>query len=263
MIELLSTAFALVFVAATAVFFVGLYRKDNSKMDIAYGLIFIFAALGLYATEPLSTIPQQLLTALVVLWGTRLSLRIYLKNRGKPEDFRYAKWREEWMEEGTLYFVLRSYAQIYLLQSAVIFVVLLPVILVHWSAAPTLPLAGVLGAFVWLFGFSIESVADIQLDRFLKREKKPGEIMESGLFRYSRRPNYFGEALQWWGIALISASVLPAPYSYIVYLSPITITYILLYVTGPMLERKMCENPNYREYAKRTNYFIPWPRKEK
>jgi steroid 5-alpha reductase family enzyme len=254
-------------ILVTSVFLIAQFKQDNSIMDIVYGPLFILAG-GLCAwllTSP-STLTLIILT-LTTLWGTRLGVRIYRKNHGQPEDARYAAWRTAWSERGRLYFILRSYVQVNLLQGIVIVIVSLPFIIsltspdTSFANLSHLSITLPLGAFVFFVGLSLETIADWQLDRFIARKKAGTEtatLMTTGLFRYSRRPNYFGETLIWWGLAIM---VLPLPYGYLALLSPLTITYIVTQVTGPMLEKLFLERypEDYRAYQRRTSYFIPLP----
>lgn len=265
-----SLIFSLVLlIVVTVVFLLAQYKDDNSIMDIVYGPIFtVTAALTLWLTDSASTL-SFLLIGLVGLWSARLGIRIWRKNHGQPEDVRYATWREEWKKRGDWYFILRSYSQINLLQGSIIFFVSTPLILsIAFGSAVPLGLHSWLvwlGIAVYAGGLTFEAVADYQLDRFIARKKagsEPAILMKKGLFRYSRRPNYFGETLVWWGIALC-ASVLP--FGYLAFISPLLITFIVTKVTGPMLENVFLKrNPEeYRQYMKETNYFIPLPTRAK
>lgn len=242
------------------IFIVASLIKDNSIMDIAYGPAFLVGALGsMYITQ--HTTPLSLLiTAMICIWSIRLCVRIWRKNHGKPEDPRYAAWRSEWTKKGTGYFYLRSYVQIYLLQGSIIVLVGLPFIISLTDTANTLHLWAYIGIAISIFGLLYESIADWQLDRFLARKRagtEPATLMTTGLFRFSRRPNYFGETLVWWGLAI---TVLPLPLGYLALISPLLITYIVTQVTGPMLEKIFLEKypKEYQVYMKQTSYFIPW-----
>ena len=192
------------------------------------------------------------------VWGIRLSYRIYQKNKGKPEDFRYTSWRNEWTKKGHVYFLIRSYLQIFILQGFIISIVLLPFTLSLASPKDSLTLLGV-GLLLWVLGFFFEAVGDYQLDTFIKDKNKTSTIMKTGLWKYTRHPNYFGESTMWWGIAILAFS---STNSLVVFLSPILITYLLLFVSGiPMLEKKWKGNPEWEDYAKRTNSFLPWAQK--
>lgn len=248
-------------VYVTIVFCIAQWQRDNSVMDIAYGPAFFMSALGtLWWTGTVLFLPL-LITGGLALWSTRLALRIYRKNHGKPEDARYAAWRTAWTQRGQLYFVTRSYIQINLLQGIIIWLVALPFIIALTS--PTLISLPFLlaGIVVYAIGLGYESIADYQLDQFLSRKRagtEPALLMTTGLFRFSRRPNYFGETLVWWGLAIM---VLPLPFGYCALISPLLITYIVTKVTGPMLEALFLQKypAEYRAYMNTTNYFIPGP----
>ena len=242
-------------VIVTVLFIVAVYKKDNSIIDIFYGLIFVTVALFTFFFLSTGHVIAALVSVLTVVWGVRLSGRMYLKNRGKAEDQRYAPWRESWMQKGKAYFYLRSYGQVLLLKGLIFFLVSLPIVLVNTAFAMEWNAFVSLGLALWCVGFLFESIADFQLDTFLKNPDNHGRIMTSGLFRYSRRPNYFGESLMWWGIAVIAFS---EPLHWIAFVSPAIITYIMYAVTGPLTEEMWEGNDEYRAYRRVTNYFIPW-----
>jgi len=256
---------SIVFSIVTIVYLIAQIKHDNSIMDIAYGPTFALAAWGTILVAGNATPLAVLIATLITIWATRLGVRIWRKNHGKPEDARYAAWRTAWLERGRSYFLIRSYLQINLFQGLIIVVIATPFI-IALSAGPQLgSMYTVLGTLLMLFGLTYESIADWQLDRFLARKRvgtEPASIMTSGLFRYSRRPNYFGESLIWFGLALIAW---PLPYGYLALISPFLITYIVTKVTGPMLERIFIEKypEAYGEYMRTTSYFIPWPARKK
>lgn len=239
----------------TGLYVLSLVLKNNGVADIGYGVgVMVVVSTALYLAPPVS-VWVTVLGALPFVWGARLALRIFRKNYGKPEDFRYKAWREEW---GTTFW-WRSYLQVYLLQGAVIFLVALPVTLtvLFPAEAPTQWLVAV-GVVLWLIGFFFETVGDAQLDAFIKNPENKGKIMMSGLWKYSRHPNYFGESTMWWGIALMSLGLSAFPlYGFI---SPVLITYFLLYVSGvPMLEKRWEGNPEWEAYKARTSVIVPLP----
>ena len=247
----------------SVIFFIAQFKKDNSIIDILYGLGFIITAYTLMlekmggAILPSSSV---VILILITLWGIRLSLRIFIKNKGKPEDFRYATWRTQWMRKGIAYYYARSYLQIFILQGCIISLVLLPFTLSLTTTAPP-DYRIVIGILIWILGFVIESVGDRQLDRFIKSKAvNKGTIMQTGLWKYSRHPNYFGESMMWFGIACISLST---GASYLVLLSPFLITYLLLFVSGiPLLEKKWEGIPEWEVYKRTTSAFIPLPKKK-
>ena len=254
----LSIYSTIVVMLVTAVFLLAHIIRDNSIMDIWYGPIYALATwTTLFLTD--SANPTTITIAfLVSLWALRLGSRILRKNWGKPEDARYAKWREAWQKRGTLYRIVRTYLQVNLLQGIVIALVSLPLILVLANTSTSGPLVW-LGILVFAFGLTYETVADWQLDAFLARKRAGTEtatIMKTGLFRYSRRPNYFGEATVWFGFFIVGLST---PWGIIGLISPLLIAYIMTRVTGPMLENIFLEKypEKYGDYVASTNYFFP------
>lgn len=246
------------------IFFVARMFHDNSVMDIVYGPAFLISTAGAAAiTETFDLLPAIVISC-IGAWAIRLGSRIFRKNFGKPEDARYAKWRSEWMKKGRKYFLIRSYLQVNLLQVAIIWVVALPAIIaLSFPSEDHFPFL-LVGFLVFVFGLGYETIADLQLDRFIAHKKagtEPATLMTKGLFRFSRRPNYFGETLVWWGLTLM---VLPVPFGWIAIVSPILITYIVTKVTGPMLEANFLEKypEEYQRYIDTTNYFIPGPPKK-
>jgi steroid 5-alpha reductase family enzyme len=236
----------------TVLFLVALRRKDNSIADVAWGTGFIIVALSTLILCGSFSPRQLIVTGLVLIWGLRLSIRIFLRNRGKGEDERYRKWRKEWGKT----FVIRSYFQVFLLQGGVLLLNITPVLFINTYAAGNPGFLDMLGVLVWILGFGFESVSDWQLDMFIKNPDNRGRIMEQGLWRYSRHPNYFGEVTMWWGIYIIA---LPVPWGWVSIIGPLTISYIILFVSGvPMTERFMQDNPAFADYKRRTSAFIPW-----
>lgn len=249
-IALLLGAFLLV------VFGLALFLENNSIIDIVYGPLFVIALWSLALFWEHWSDRQWLLIVLITLWGLRLGLRILRKNWRKPEDFRYHAWREAWTKRGMLYFFFRSLTQIYLLQGMVVLIVLAPVLLTFSQAQAPLMWFNYFGAGLWLIGFFFEAVGDWQLDRFIRNPDNQGKIMTSGLWRYTRHPNYFGESTMWWGIFLL---VLGLPLSPLALVSPLLITFLLLKVSGiPMLEARFAGRPDWEEYKRKTSAFLPW-----
>lgn len=249
----------IIFTMSTLIFLYSAYKEDMSVMDIAYGPLF---AIGAWSAMVITEgyYPLALLVAtLITLWAARLGIRIWRKNHGKPEDARYAAWRQTWMRQGRQYFLMRSYLQVNLFQGLIICIIALPFIVTLSAGDAHGTWQTAVGALLMLFGLGYETTADWQLDRFLARKRagtEPASIMTAGLFHYSRRPNYFGEVLIWVGLATMAY---PLPYGEWAVLSPLLIWYIVTRVTGPMLEKIFLEKYplDYRAYMARTNYFIP------
>lgn len=245
-------AISVVLVFMTAVFVLAMSLKDNSIVDVAYGLAFLLACWAAFLGHGSGHPRQLLVLALVTLWGTRLAVHIFLRKAGEGEDFRYRQWREAWGKT----FVWRSFLQIFMLQGAVVLLVALPILLVINNPGRALGMLDLWGAVVWLFGFSFEAVGDWQLLQFKKAPANRGRIIQTGLWRFTRHPNYFGEATLWWGLFLIALNV---PYGALALASPVLIDALLLKVSGiPMLEAKYRGNPEFEAYKQRTNAFFPW-----
>jgi len=241
----------------TALFVVALVRKDNSVADVGWGGGFIAVALLAFLSEPSWAFRRVLVVGLVVLWGLRLAGHIFLRNRARGEDFRYAAWRARWGK----WFVLRSYVQVFLLQGAFLLAISTPVLLALRETGGRPDAWAGVGTAVWTFGFLFEAAADLQLARFKRKPENKGRIITTGLWKYSRHPNYFGEAVLWWGIFLIAR---PVPGGWFGLIGPLTITLLLRFVSGvPMLERKYRGRPDFEDYAGRTNAFVPWPPKSR
>ncbi|MCW5908176.1 MAG: DUF1295 domain-containing protein [Chitinophagales bacterium] len=242
-----------IFCWMSGAFIVALIKKDNGIADIAWGLGFILVTWMVFELSATNFPKQRLLLFLVTIWGVRLSSYICIRNWGKPEDFRYANWRKEWGDKT----VINSFLRVFMLQGAVMFVMCLPIIIINATPKTThLGSFYVLGAVLWAIGFFIESIADYQMLCFKDNIAHKGHIMQKGLWKYSRHPNYFGEALLWWGIFL---TAVPSGYWYISIISPLLITYLLLKVSGvTMLEKKYEGNDAYTDYKRRTSAFIPW-----
>ncbi len=243
------------FVYMTLWFVVSLIKKRNDVADIGWGLGFILLAWVSYYISPEPGLRGLIVSILISIWGLRLASHIYLRNKGKTEDYRYKAWREEWGK----YFFIRSYLQVYLLQGFLLFLIVMPALLINNKPNEALDIYFYVGAIIWAIGFFFEAVGDMQLAKFLKDANNKGKLMQGGLWAYTRHPNYFGEVLGWWGIWIISIGASGAIVGLI---GPLTITLLILKVSGiPMLERKMKEHPDFAEYSRKTSMFIPLPRK--
>lgn len=253
-------AFVCLFIYMCGAFAVSLIHKNNGVADIAYGGGFVLVAWVSYLLgEP--GLASLIACVLVSVWALRLSTRIYRRNKGRPEDFRYAAWREAWGKT----FILRSFLQVYMLQGLVIFTVSLPVtVLALYGDTSGVSTVGWIAIAVWCIGFFFEAVGDWQLEQFIRNPANKGKLMTTGLWKYTRHPNYFGESVMWWGLALLAGSALGyTVLGLAAFIGPVLITYLLLKVSGvPMLEAKMKENPEWPAYEARTSVFIPLPPKK-
>jgi len=238
---------------------ISLAVKDSSIVDSFWGFGFVVVALTYYVLTPDGFAPRKLLLlALVAIWGLRLSLHVGYRNRGKGEDFRYAKWRQE---SGPRWWWL-SFFRVYLLQGVILWIVSAPLLAAQWSAVPAaLTVVDTLGVIVWIIGFAFEAGGDWQLMQFKRNPANRGKVLNTGFWRYTRHPNYFGDAAQWWGFWLIAA----AAGGWWTAFSPLLMTFLLVRVSGvALLEKTLKETrPAYREYMETTPAFFPWfPRKK-
>ena len=235
-----------------ALFFIyAVYKKDNSVVDVAWGTGFIIIAWYSLFAQGMYQPYHFLITLLVTVWGTRLSWHIYLRNHGKSEDPRYAAWRRQWV-----WVNVRSFFQVFVLQGAILLIIAYPIMFINSHVTPALGWYALAGMALWIFGFVFESIGDYQLKQFLSDARNRGRIMREGLWKYTRHPNYFGESCMWWGIFVIACGV---PGGWTTFVSPLLLTYLLLYVSGiPLAEQQLQNNPEFQAYARSTNAFFPW-----
>jgi len=256
---LLSTiwfAVALVFVYFVVFFIIAWFMKNNSIVDIGWGLGFVLVAYFCLFYSGNYNFRTILVTTLVTIWGLRLFYHIIRRNWGKPEDYRYANFRREWGK----WHDLRAFFQVFILQGLLTVLISASILIVSVSSQSGFKVYDFIGLAVWIIGFIFESVGDAQLKSFKSNPKNKGHVIQSGLWRYTRHPNYFGEATMWWGLFIIALSV---KFGYIAVISPITTTLFLLFVSGvPLLEEKYKDRPEFQQYAKVTSKFIPLPRKK-
>lgn len=255
-IQTIGIAALLITIIMCIVWLLSLLKRDMSIVDGFWGLGFIAVACHFaYRLNDLQ--PKQfLVTYLVCLWGMRLAIHIFYRNMGKGEDPRYQTFRKDW-KENTWWI---SLFKVFLLQGVLMLVISLSVLNVMTESADYLSPVNQIGVFLWLLGWIFESTADYQLLRFKKNPANKGRVMDQGLWRYSRHPNYFGEVCVWWGMFFISMG---SGYWFISILSPLLITYLLLKVSGvTLLEKRYEGNDKYAEYKRKTSSFFPLPPKK-
>lgn len=239
-----------------AFFLMAATAKTDKYTDLSYGSTFVIVALllGLAAGGPI----QLLNLAMVVLWGIRLSWFLYYRILKMKSDHRFDGIRENpW-----------TFARFWLLQAISIWIILWPTIWIldYKKVMVTGPTTWI-GVGMWLTGWLMEIFADIQKSAFRFNPANAGKFVNTGLWRYSRHPNYFGEMLCWWGIWVMALPYLK-DWAWLSTAGPVYITYLLLYVTGiPPLEKRYNElykdNPDYKEYKKNTSLLIPLPIKDR
>lgn len=244
---------AVVLTAMVLLWGVSLRLRDASIVDIFWGLGFVLVAWSVHVWTGSDTARAWLACVLVTVWGVRLAAHLALRNLGHGEDHRYSTMREKYGDR----FPLVSLGLVFLLQGGLIWIIALPVQVVHAPGA-TAPLGWIdmAGTLAFAVGLGFEWVGDVQLARFKRRPSSAGAVMDRGLWRYSRHPNYFGNFLLWWGLGVIGVST----GAWWTLVGPAVLTFLLLRVSGvSLLESTISERrPGYREYAERTSAFVPW-----
>jgi steroid 5-alpha reductase family enzyme len=238
----------------TLVWLASLVMRDASIIDVFWGLGFVVVAWVYLAAREARTLRGDVVVGLVTLWGLRLSLHILWRSRGRGEDYRYREMRER----NPATFPLRSLVTVFWLQAVLLWAISAPLFQVQRGAGPAgLVLLDVVGLLLFAVGFVFEAGGDWQLARFKRDPGNAGRVMDRGLWRYTRHPNYFGDAVVWWGFFCFAAAT---PGSWWTVYSPLLMTLLLMRVSGvTLLEKKLHETkPAYRRYAEETNAFFPW-----
>lgn len=232
---------------------VSLALRDASVIDPVWPLGFVAVAITAFIAGDGDEGRRLLILVLVAVWGLRLSGYLTWRNAGKGEDFRYQAMRAR---RGKNFWII-SLVTIFILQGVLMWVVSLPVQL---AAVPDRALGwlAVLGGVAWAVGVAFESIGDGQLARFTADPANRGKVLDTGLWRYTRHPNYFGDFMVWWGIFLIAAESGAGAWGFI---GPILMTVLLVKVSGAgLLEKDIAERrPGYAEYVRRTSGFLPRP----
>jgi steroid 5-alpha reductase family enzyme len=254
--EVLAMQAAAVGGAMVLLWLVSLPLRNASIVDIAWSLGFVAVAWIGLAAVPAVGPRSWLLAILTTVWGVRLAGYLAWRNLGKGEDKRYTAMRNSYGDS----FWIVSLGTVFLLQAALILVVSLPVQVGMFHPEPSAwPLVAAGGA-LWLVGFLFETVGDYQLARFKADPDNRGKVMDRGLWRYTRHPNYFGDFCVWWGLLLIAV---PDPEHLWIAVGPAVMSFLLLRVSGvTLLEKDLSRRPAYADYIRRTSAFFPRPPRE-
>jgi steroid 5-alpha reductase family enzyme len=249
----LAAALAVALGMMTLVWVVSLVKRDASIVDVFWGLGFVVVGGVYFATAERHGIRGYIVVAMVTLWGLRLSLHILWRNWGRGEDYRYRDMRER--NPGS--FPLRSLLTVFWLQALLLWAISTPLYQAQRPGIASLTPLDVLGLALFVVGFVFEAGGDWQLARFKGDPGNAGKVMDRGLWRYTRHPNYFGDAVVWWALFCFAVAT---PGGWWTVYSPAVMTLLLMRVSGvTLLERRLQETkPAYRAYAERTNAFFPW-----
>ena len=237
---------------------VSLILRNSSIVDIFWGTGFVVTAWIYFYLTPDGFVTRKLLVAsLATLWGLRLSIYILIRNWGHGEDFRYQIWRQESGKNWWWF----SFFKVFALQGFLMWVISIALLVAQFNPLPArLIWLDYFGLLVWAIGFYFEAVGDWPLRRFKANPDNQGKLLNTGVWGYTRHPNYFGDAAQWWCFYLIAA----AAGGFWSVFSPIIMTLLLLNVSGvSMLEKTLkTTKPGYQVYVETTNAFIPWFQKK-
>lgn len=255
MVATFGQALLVITAICVAAWILSLRLNDVSIVDSLWSLFFLAAAIVYTASVEAPGFHGILVLALTAIWALRLSIYITWRNHGEPEDHRYQKIRAN----NEPNFHIKSFYIVFLLQGVLALVISSPLYAAITGEPPSVPVA-VFATLLWLTGFFFEAVGDWQLNRFRERRGSRGDVLDTGLWRYTRHPNYFGEACIWWAFWLFAAG---SGGWWTIY-APLLMTFLLLKVSGvAMLEKTISERrPAYAEYIRRTSAFIPWPPKK-
>lgn len=256
--DLLLQGFGVIIGGLTVLWVLSLIIKDSSIIDIYWGFGFVLVvwfylhSLG----EEYQHSRNYIIAGLVSLWGLRLTIHLGIRNIGKPEDYRYQEWRREHGKRWWWW----SFFQVFLLQGAILWIVS-SVLLPALKQDAGFSMLDYIGIGIWAIGFFFEAVGDYQLTQFKKNPANKGKVMDKGLWKYTRHPNYFGDATLWWGFFFLALSY---PQGLFFIFSPLFMTLLLLKVSGvAMLEVKLKKSkPQYAEYIRKTSAFFPMPPKK-
>jgi steroid 5-alpha reductase family enzyme len=246
--------FVLLISLLTVLWIVSVIIKDASIVDIFWGMTFVVTNTYYFLTTGDFHTRKIILLVLVTLWGLRLSIFLAFRNIGKGEDYRYQEFRKKYGPERYWWF---SFFQVYLLQGIFSILVSITLLGAHFNTQSNdLNLLDYLGILVWLFGFIFEAGGDYQMTKFKKNPDSTGRVLNTGFWKYTRHPNYFGDSAVWWSYAIFSI----AAGSYWTIVGSFIMTFLLLKVSGVALLEKSLKagKPEYNDYIQKTNSFLPW-----
>ena len=253
----LTSAAVAIVVLMLGTWLLSLAIKNVSIVDIVWGLGFVVVAWVVRLRVDGLAARQNLLVAMTTIWGLRLATYLFLRNHGKEEDYRYRAMRKHWGPR----FNLIALGTVFGLQGVLMFTVSLPVQLGQTRVHPQLGVLAWVGVAVWLTGLAFEAIGDAQLAAFKRDPTSQGLVMNTGLWRYTRHPNYFGDACVWWGIALVAAETTVGRFGLV---GSALMTFLLVRVSGKaLLERGLKKRKEgYADYIARTSGFFPLPPKK-
>ena len=254
MTTLFFQASLIILILVTLLWIWSVFIKNVSIVDIFWGLGFVVVnTFYVFMSGELNARKIVILT-LVCIWGFRLAIYLAIRNIGKGEDFRYQEFRQNYGPKRYWWF---SYFQTFLLQGILIMIISLPLLGINYNNSNgNLQILDYLGIIIWIIGFTFETVGDFQLSNFKRDSKNKGKILHTGLWKYTRHPNYFGDSAVWWAYGIFSI----AAGSYWQAIGAVIMTLLILKISGvSLLEKTLKETkPQYKEYIQKTSSFMPW-----
>lgn len=243
-----------IMVLMTTLWIVSIFLKNVSIIDSFWGIAFILAAISYYLTTEGHSTRKELVVGLVIIWGLRLSIYLGIRNWNKPEDYRYQEFRKKYGANRYWWF---SFFQVFLLQGILSWLISIPLLAaMFYMPSSSLYYIDYIALILWSIGFIFEAGGDYQLMKFKKDVTNKGKLLQTGFWKYTRHPNYFGDAMVWWGFGLFSIAV----GSYLPILGSVLMTWLIIKISGVAMLEKTLKNskPHYKEYIRRTNAFFPW-----
>lgn len=228
-------------------------KKNASIVDPFWGIGFVLLVWFYYFQSEGLGERKLIITSLVTIWGLRLSIFLAHRNWGKPEDFRYQQFRKDYGEHQYWWV---SFFQTFLLQGVLLWLISAPLLGAQNGAHQALGIIDFIAIALWIIGFAFEAGGDYQLSKFKANPDKKGKVLDSGFWRYTRHPNYFGDGLQWIAFSLFSI----ANSCYLPLLSAFLMNFLLVKISGvALLEKTLSKTkPQYAEYIRKTPAYIPW-----
>ncbi len=258
MTTLFLEASLIILILVTLLWIVSIFIKNVSIVDLFWGMGFVFVNAWYFFMSGDFYLRKVILLVLVSLWGLRLSVYLSLRNIGKGEDYRYQQFRQDYGPERYWWF---SYFQTFLLQGALILLISLPLLASNYSTASNqLNVLDYAAIIVWIIGFIFEAGGDYQLSMFKSKPENKGKVLNTGLWKYTRHPNYFGDSAIWWAYGLFCL----ASGNYWQVIGSILMTLLIIKVSGVSLLEKSLKDkkPEYQDYIKKTSAFFPLPPKK-
>ena len=253
-IEIYFSGLLLVIAAMTLLWIVSLFAKNASIVDPFWGLGFVIAGVFYFYNSDGLQIRKLIVLTLLIIWGLRLSIYLGWRNLGKVEDFRYQQFRKDY---GAHRYWWVSFFQVFLLQGVLLWLISAPLLSAQFYDGKTaLNFFDYAGILIWIIGFMFEAGGDFQLTRFKSDPKNKGKVLNTGFWKYTRHPNYFGDATVWWSFGLFSV----AAGDYLPLLSSLLMTLLIVKVSGVYMLEKTLKNtkPQYKDYVEKTSAFLPW-----